>query len=105
MPEITIGLYPDVGGTWFLNRMPGHIGLFLALTGAADAIFAKLADYQVSHAEKLPLLAALLTQPWSGQQDAVLLTRLLQEAGRRSAEIMAAGDAGCGRQRLGKRVF
>lgn len=52
MPEINIGLYPDVGGTWFLNRMPGQIGLFLALTGASigatDAIFAKLADHQIA---------------------------------------------------------
>ena len=42
MPEISIGLYPDVGGSWFLRRMPGKVGLFLALTGAplnaADAL-------------------------------------------------------------------
>ncbi|MDN5849582.1 MAG: enoyl-CoA hydratase/isomerase family protein, partial [Nitrococcus sp.] len=29
MPEITIGLYPDIGATWFLNRMPGRVGSFL----------------------------------------------------------------------------
>ncbi|KAG0921480.1 hypothetical protein G6F32_015082 [Rhizopus arrhizus] len=44
MPEVSIGLFPDVGGSWLLNRMPGRIGLFLALTGAhmntADAFFA-----------------------------------------------------------------
>ena len=33
MPEITIGLFPDVGGSWLLNRMPGKAGLFLGLTG------------------------------------------------------------------------
>ncbi|MDE1712113.1 enoyl-CoA hydratase/isomerase family protein (plasmid) [Chromobacterium amazonense] len=48
MPEITIGLYPDVGGSWFLQRMPAHLGLFLALTGAPlnahDALIANLAD-------------------------------------------------------------
>ena len=47
MPEIGIGLFPDVGGSYFLNRMPGKLGLFLALTGAmvnaADAKFTKLA--------------------------------------------------------------
>ena len=32
MPEVTIGLYPDVGGSYFLNRMPGKMGLFLGLT-------------------------------------------------------------------------
>ena len=48
MPEVTIGLYPDVGGSWFLNHMPGRTGLFLGLTGnrmnAADALFLGLAD-------------------------------------------------------------
>lgn len=84
MPEITIGLYPDVGGTWFLNRMPGQVGLFLALTGAsigaADAIFAKLADYQIAQTDKQAVFDALLTQAWSGDGDDVLLTRLLQSA-------------------------
>src|SRR6202000_2129901 len=49
MPEITIGLFPDVGGSWFLRRMPGRMGLFVALTGvslnAHDAQVAGLADY------------------------------------------------------------
>ena len=35
MPEAGIGLFPDVGGGWHLSRMPGHIGLWLAMTGAA----------------------------------------------------------------------
>src|SRR4029450_6073957 len=34
MPETGIGLFPDVGGGWYLSRMPDHIGLWLALTGA-----------------------------------------------------------------------
>jgi enoyl-CoA hydratase/carnithine racemase len=93
MPEITIGLYPDVGGTWFLNRMPGQIGLFLALTGAsigaADAIFARLADYQIEHARKQALLATLLTQPWDGKQDDVLLTRVLLDAEQQTKAAFA----------------
>jgi len=48
MPETTIGLFPDVGGSWFLSRAPGHLGTYLGLVGntirAADAIYAKLAD-------------------------------------------------------------
>ncbi|MCW8870877.1 MAG: enoyl-CoA hydratase/isomerase family protein [Proteobacteria bacterium] len=52
MPEVTIGLYPDVGASWFLNRMPGACGEFLGMTGArmkaADALFVKLADYAVT---------------------------------------------------------
>ena len=34
MPEIAIGLFPDVGGTYFLNRLPAGLGLFLGLTSA-----------------------------------------------------------------------
>ncbi|WP_369600033.1 enoyl-CoA hydratase/isomerase family protein [Hahella sp. SMD15-11] len=48
MPEVSIGLFPDVGATWFLNRMPDGVGLFLGLTGArcnaSDARFIGLAD-------------------------------------------------------------
>ncbi|EWG99884.1 hypothetical protein Q427_22465 [Halomonas sp. BC04] len=35
MPEITIGLYPDIGASWFLNRMPPGIGAYLGITGAS----------------------------------------------------------------------
>ncbi len=48
MPETAIGLFPDVGGGYFLSRCPGRVGEWLALTGdtigAADAIAFKLAD-------------------------------------------------------------
>ncbi|PFH10384.1 enoyl-CoA hydratase/isomerase-like protein [Collimonas sp. PA-H2] len=97
MPEITIGLYPDVGGTWFLNRMPGQLGLFLALTGAsfgaADAIFARLADYQIEHSQKQALLASLLSQPWDGKRDDVLLTRVLLAAEQQAQPAFAAAPA------------
>jgi enoyl-CoA hydratase/carnithine racemase len=65
MPEITIGLHPDVGGSWFLNRMPGHTGLFLGLTGAqinaTDALFVGLADRAIAHERKADVMEALLT--------------------------------------------
>jgi len=48
MPETAIGLFPDVGGGYFLSRCPGRVGEWLALTGetigAADAIAFGLAD-------------------------------------------------------------
>lgn len=51
MPETIIGLFPDVGGGYFLSRCPGAVGEWLALTGdtigAADAIAFKLADAYV----------------------------------------------------------
>ncbi|WP_166268929.1 enoyl-CoA hydratase/isomerase family protein [Marinobacter caseinilyticus] len=63
MPEVTIGLYPDVGAGWFLNRMPGRTGLFLGLTGAhikaADALFVGLADRFICHERKMDVLQAL----------------------------------------------
>jgi enoyl-CoA hydratase len=49
MPETGIGLFPDVGGGWFLSRLPGRLGQYLALTGAridgAEALWAGLATH------------------------------------------------------------
>jgi enoyl-CoA hydratase len=57
MPEVGIGLIPDVGGTFILSRAPGLLGLHAALTGAnfdgADAIALGFADHFVPH-DKLP---------------------------------------------------
>lgn len=51
MPETGIGLFPDVGGTWFLPRCPGATGMYLALTGArlnvADALHCGLVTHHV----------------------------------------------------------
>lgn len=59
MPEVNIGLFPDVGGGYFLSRAPGELGTYLGVTGetigAADALYAGLADVFVPAAE-LPLL-------------------------------------------------
>ena len=59
MPETNIGLFPDVGGSYFLSRCPGHVGEYLALTGevigAQDAISYGLADVQLDSAD-LPAL-------------------------------------------------
>ena len=55
MPETAIGLFPDVGGGYFLSRCPGHVGEWLALTGstlgAGDAITLGLADHCLDHAQ------------------------------------------------------
>ena len=68
MPEISIGLYPDVGGSWFLRRMPGRVGLFLALTGAplnaADAIFCGLADVHIAAEQRAAVMDALVAARW-----------------------------------------
>ncbi|MBG0564761.1 enoyl-CoA hydratase/isomerase family protein [Actinoplanes aureus] len=64
MPEVGIGMHPDVGGSWLLSHAPGELGTHLALTGspvgAADGIAAGLADHYVP-ASSLPELAEALT--------------------------------------------
>ncbi len=51
MPETAIGLFPDVGGSYFLSRLPGALGAYLGLVGptlrAADAVYCGLADVNV----------------------------------------------------------
>ncbi len=67
MPETGIGLFPDVGGGWFLPRLPGHAGLWLALTGArikaADCLRLGLATDYVESARIEALKAALIARP------------------------------------------
>ena len=52
MPEGAIGLFPDVGAGWYLPRLPGRIGQFLALTGArldgAECLWAGLATHYLA---------------------------------------------------------
>ena len=73
MPEITIALFPDVGGSWFLNQMQGHIGRFLALTSshinAADALFCGLGSHFLSNEQKPALLSRLTEQDWSASDE------------------------------------
>src|SRR3954471_21585602 len=68
MPEIGIGLFPDVAGSWFLPRMPGRCGVFLALTGApltaSDARLAGLADFTLPHERLADVLGAVSAERW-----------------------------------------
>ncbi len=68
MPEIHIGLFPDVAGGWFLNRVPGEAGVLMALTGVMldeqDAVYARLADYVVDHSRQADFLDALAAIEW-----------------------------------------
>lgn len=65
MPETGIGLFPDVGGSYFLPRLPGRIGLYLALTGArlraADCLYAGIATHRVP-ADRLEALESELAE-------------------------------------------
>lgn len=65
MPETGIGLFPDVGGSWFLSRAPGELGTYLGVTGevigAADALYAALADRFVPGAALAELEQAIVS--------------------------------------------
>jgi len=86
MPEITIGLYPDVGGTYFLNRMPEEIGLFTALTAArfdgVDALAVGMADYFIAAEKKNDTFAGLSGVTWSAEanRNRTALREYLQSA-------------------------
>jgi enoyl-CoA hydratase/carnithine racemase len=59
MPEVAIGYFPDVGGSHFLSRVPGGLGVYLGVTGiqipAADALYCGLADWYL-HSDMIPEL-------------------------------------------------
>jgi enoyl-CoA hydratase len=63
MPEVSLGFFPDVGGTWLLAHSPGEIGSYFGLTGTTmngpDAIHARFADAVVPSAKLADLRDAL----------------------------------------------
>lgn len=67
MPECGIGLFPDVGGGWYLSRLPGRMGAWLALTGArldgADCHALGLATHYAAAAELEALKQILIARP------------------------------------------
>ncbi|MBG8559076.1 MULTISPECIES: enoyl-CoA hydratase/isomerase family protein [Pseudomonas] len=69
MPETGIGYFPDVGGSYFLSRIPGELGTYLGVSGvqiqAADALYCGLADWHVDSASLSTLDERLNTLKWS----------------------------------------
>ncbi len=67
MPETALGLFPDVGATWYLNQCPGRAGLYLGLVGrrlrATDALALGMATHHLPGAALDSLLAALAAEP------------------------------------------
>jgi enoyl-CoA hydratase len=74
MPEGSIGLFPDVGAGWYLPRLPGRIGQFLALTGArldgAECLWARLATHYLPSERLAEAKARIIDAP--GEIGAVL---------------------------------
>jgi enoyl-CoA hydratase len=67
MPETAIGLFPDVGGGWYLPRLPGRVGPFLALTGArldgSECFHLGLATHYISSLALDDLKARIAAEP------------------------------------------
>lgn len=85
MPETGIGLFPDVGGGWYLSRMSDHIGLWLALTGArikaADCELTCIATDYVESARLPELKSRIVADPGAVE---TVLTEFEGDAGRPS---------------------
>ncbi len=75
MPEVGIGLFPDVGGGHFLSRANGELGTYLGVTGemigASDALYAGLADVFVPATELPALQAVVIASSGAGLRDAI----------------------------------
>ncbi|WP_404711184.1 enoyl-CoA hydratase/isomerase family protein [Sphingomonas sp. MMS24-J13] len=101
MPEATIGLFPDVGGGWYLSRLPGRIGQYLALTaariGGAEAKALGIATHYVPAEALDGVKAAIIAEPQQIQAilDAAAIpateTPILQQ--RESIDRLFAADS------------
>ena len=93
MPEVGLGFFPDVGGTFLLSRAPGEIGSYFGLTGQTmngpDAIHARFADAVVP-SSKLPALREALTKFRPGTTSAEIKTLIDGFATGESAGPVAA---------------
>ncbi|MDF1749048.1 MAG: enoyl-CoA hydratase/isomerase family protein [Alphaproteobacteria bacterium] len=86
MPETGIGLFPDVGGSHFLSRCPGQVGVYLGLTGArlgaADMLSIGLADLYMPSTARDAFFADLESADWSkGTPDQVVAACAARFAG------------------------
>jgi enoyl-CoA hydratase len=94
MPESGIGLFPDVGGSYFLPRCPGEMGMYLGLTGARlkgmDAVSAGVADALVP-SDKLPDLVAALSTASFGEDIETEITAIIAQFAE-TAETDALND-------------
>jgi len=85
MPEMSIGLYPDVGATRFLNLLPEGLGLFLGLTSArfngTDAVAIGMADLEIRSDKKQAVLEGLKNLAWTakGEQNKSVLRQHLEK--------------------------
>ena len=91
MPETNIGLFPDVGGGYFLSRCPGRVGEYLGLTGqmlsGAQAVAAKLADIALPSGMLEPIWHTLISSPFENAES--VERWLLAQAGALAPEKLS----------------
>jgi len=89
MPEVGIGYFPDVGGSYFLSRIPGELGIYLGVSGtqiqAADALYCGLADWYLA-SDQLAALDQGLNQLNFGDNPLKDLQNLLATLGTQALE-------------------
>jgi enoyl-CoA hydratase len=89
MPETAIGLFPDVGGGWYLSRLPGRVGQFLALTGArldgAECKLLGLATHYVPAEKVMELKEEIAREPSRAEE-------LLEQASIEPPKARIAGN-------------
>jgi enoyl-CoA hydratase/carnithine racemase len=95
MPETHIGLFPDVGGGYFLSRCPGHLGEYLALTGhvlhGGQALHAGLADVCLDAANLPALWEHLRQSDWT--DGASVVAWLREQAKVTTQSVLATSPA------------
>lgn len=96
MPEIAIGLFPDVGASYFLNKLPTEIGYFLALTGsqvsALDACWLGLADYALNTDQQDAVLESLKAGIWNQGDNHAVLTQVLTGLAKQAEASFSKAD-------------
>ncbi|HEY0149783.1 MAG TPA: enoyl-CoA hydratase/isomerase family protein [Allosphingosinicella sp.] len=89
MPETAIGLFPDVGGGWYLSRLPGRTGQFVALTGArldgAECLHLGLATHYIPSFALDDVKARILADPQN-------IAAILEESSAPAPEARIAGN-------------
>lgn len=91
MPEMNIGFFPDVGSSYFLNRLPETIGRYLALTSAIvkaeDVLYLGCADYYVEEKDWEELKLALCEKQWTGNNVAYELDKLIAKFAKTTYKV------------------